>query len=135
MRVITWNQSMASDDCGVTRESDTLAMVMDKSRAWEKKLLEEVKTSEVLKVEYQRKVASLATRQKTGSNAAALQKAIAAASHLQSRPLIAAQSMDAIIIQPSSFESVVQQYTPKIINQDSRNQHPLESSFVQRKRN
>ncbi|KAL5993818.1 hypothetical protein ACLOJK_038175 [Asimina triloba] len=97
MRIITWNHSMVSDDCGVTRESDTLAMVLDKSRAWEKKLLEEVKTSEVLKVEYQRKVASLATKQKIGSNVAALQKAIAAASHLQSRHLIAVQSVDATL--------------------------------------
>ncbi|MBA0759088.1 hypothetical protein Gotri_022013 [Gossypium trilobum] len=68
MRVITWNRSFkglkldnadnANDDFD-SEDNETHATVLDKMLAWEKKLYDEVKAGELMKFEYQRKVATL----------------------------------------------------------------------------
>ncbi|KAF2323343.1 hypothetical protein GH714_034787 [Hevea brasiliensis] len=73
MRVITWNRSFKGipsvdddkDDFD-REEHETHATVLDKMLAWEKKLYDEVKAGEIMKFEYQRKVALLNKRKKQG---------------------------------------------------------------------
>lgn len=103
MRVITWNRSIkglqnandAIDDDYDTHES--LASVLDKLLAWEKKLYDEVKVGELMKIEYQRKVAVLNKRQKQGTHSEALEKAKAAVGHLHTRYIVDMQSMDSTV--------------------------------------
>ncbi|CAI0422921.1 unnamed protein product [Linum tenue] len=95
MRVITWNRSFkgipnvydGNDDFD-SEEHETLATVLDKMLAWEKKLYDEVKAGEVMKFEYQKKVALLNKQKKRGSNPESLEKLKAAVSHLHTRMAI-----------------------------------------------
>ncbi|XP_058070552.1 nitrate regulatory gene2 protein-like [Magnolia sinica] len=103
IRVITWSPSRISNDDDERKDgSDSEeygahATTLEKLLEWEKKLYEEVKASEIMKAEYQRKLALLNKQKKQGSNAGALEKARAAASHLHARYVIAVQSMDATL--------------------------------------
>ncbi|KDP37214.1 hypothetical protein JCGZ_06270 [Jatropha curcas] len=104
MRVITWNRSfkgIPSVDDGKddfdTEEQETHATVLDKMLAWEKKLYDEVKAGEIMKFEYQKKVASLNKQKKRGSNAESLEKLKAAVSHLHTRYIVDMQSMDSTV--------------------------------------
>ncbi|KAJ4951555.1 hypothetical protein NE237_028387 [Protea cynaroides] len=104
MRVITWNRSfrgMPSTDDGKdeldAEEHETHATVLDKLLAWEKKLYDEVKAGELMKVEYQRKVALLHKRKKRGTNSEALEKTKAAVSHLHTRYIVDMQSLDSTV--------------------------------------
>ncbi|KAL0354694.1 UNVERIFIED_CONTAM: protein ROLLING AND ERECT LEAF 2 [Sesamum radiatum] len=104
MRVITWNRSfrgLANADDGVddfdSEEHETHATVLDKMLAWEKKLYDEVKAGEQMKLEYQRKVASLNKLKKRGSNTEALERMKAAVSHLHTRYIVDMQSMDSTV--------------------------------------
>ncbi|KAK1306871.1 hypothetical protein QJS10_CPA10g00861 [Acorus calamus] len=75
MRVITWNRSFrgipntdeGKDDFD-SDESETHATVLDKLLAWEKKLYDEVKAGELMKIEYQKKVALLNKQKKRNTN-------------------------------------------------------------------
>ncbi|XP_039049459.1 protein ALTERED PHOSPHATE STARVATION RESPONSE 1-like [Hibiscus syriacus] len=108
MRVITWNRSFrglnfdnadnANDDF-VSEENETHATVLDKMLAWEKKLYDEVKAGELMKFEYQRKVATLNKLKKRGTNSEALEKAKAAVSHLHTRYIVDMQSMDSTVLE------------------------------------
>ncbi|KAF9615553.1 hypothetical protein IFM89_024401 [Coptis chinensis] len=103
MRVITWNRSIkglenmneANDDDFDAHES--LASVLDKLLAWEKKLYDEVKAGELMKLEYQRKVALLNKRNKHGTHSEALEKAKSAVAHLHTRYIVDMQSMDSTV--------------------------------------
>ncbi|KAF5201805.1 kinesin-like protein [Thalictrum thalictroides] len=80
MRVITLNRSIkglqsTNDDVDA---HESLASVLDKLLAWEKKLYDEVKAGEVMKLEYQRKVALLNKRKKHGTHSEGLERAKAA---------------------------------------------------------
>ncbi|XP_043725207.1 nitrate regulatory gene2 protein-like [Telopea speciosissima] len=104
MRVITWNRSfrgMLNTDDGKDdfdrEEHDTHATVLDKLLAWEKKLYDEVKAGELMKLEYQRKVALLNKRKKRGTNSEALEKTKAAVSHLHTRYIVDMQSLDSTV--------------------------------------
>uniref|UniRef100_A0A5B7C9Y4 DUF632 domain-containing protein n=1 Tax=Davidia involucrata TaxID=16924 RepID=A0A5B7C9Y4_DAVIN len=104
MRVITWNRSFrglpAADDVKDDLESEeheTHATVLDKMLAWEKKLYDEVKAGEQMKLEYQRKVASLNKLKKRGTNTEALEKTKATVSHLHTRYIVDMQSMDSTV--------------------------------------
>ncbi|CAN1133161.1 Protein ROLLING AND ERECT LEAF 2 [Linum perenne] len=95
MRVITWNRSFKGVpnvydgiDEFDSEEHETHATVLDKMLAWEKKLYDEVKAGEVMKFEYQRKVALLNKQKKRGSNPESLEKLKAAVSHLHTRMAI-----------------------------------------------
>ncbi|CAH9052866.1 unnamed protein product [Cuscuta europaea] len=104
MRVITWNKSFkgminqddAKDDFD-SEENETHATVLDKMLAWEKKLYDEVKAGEQMKLEYQKKVASLNKLKKRGTNTEALEKMKATVSHLHTRYIVDMQSMDSTV--------------------------------------
>ncbi|XP_020580627.1 uncharacterized protein LOC110024808 [Phalaenopsis equestris] len=104
MRVITWNRSFkgmpyANDgrDDFDNEEWETHATVLDKMLAWEKKLYDEVKAGELMKIEYQRKVSLLNKQKKRGVNPETIEKTKAAVSHLHTRYIVDMQSMDSTV--------------------------------------
>ncbi|GAV64495.1 DUF632 domain-containing protein [Cephalotus follicularis] len=120
MRVITWNRSFrglpnvddGKDDFD-SEEHETHATVLDKLLAWEKKLYDEVKAGEIMKFEYQRKVAMLNKQKKRGTNTDALEKAKAAVSHLHTRYIVDMQSMDSTVLEINRLRD--QQLYPKLV--------------------
>lgn len=104
MRVITWNKSFKNipnaddgkDDFDAD-EYETHATILDKLLAWEKKLYDEVKAGELMKLEYQRKVTLLNKQKKRASNPDSLEKTKAAVSHLHTRYIVDMQSMDSTV--------------------------------------
>ncbi|KAK1273665.1 hypothetical protein QJS04_geneDACA012385 [Acorus gramineus] len=121
MRVITWNRSFrgipngddGKDDFD-SDESETLATVLDKLLAWEKKLYDEVKAGELMKIEYQRKVALLNKQKKRNANPEALEKTKAAVSHLHTRYIVDMQSMDSTVSEIQRLRDA--QLYPKLVN-------------------
>ncbi|KAL6285753.1 hypothetical protein ACE6H2_010143 [Prunus campanulata] len=119
MRVITWNRSFrgipnvddGKDDFD-SEEHETHATVLDKLLAWEKKLYDEVKAGELMKFEYQKKVASLNRLKKRG-NSEASEKAKAAVSHLHTRYIVDMQSMDSTVSEINSLRD--RQLYPKLV--------------------
>ncbi|KAK6268028.1 hypothetical protein QUC31_012188 [Theobroma cacao] len=121
MRVITWNRSfrgLKSDNVDNVKddfdseENETHATVLDKLLAWEKKLYDEVKAGELMKFEYQRKVATLNKLKKRG-NPEALEKAKAAVSHLHTRYIVDMQSMDSTVSEINRLRD--DQLYPKLV--------------------
>ncbi|XP_045801942.1 protein ALTERED PHOSPHATE STARVATION RESPONSE 1-like [Trifolium pratense] len=104
MRVITWNRSFkgipnlddGKDDFD-SDEQETHATILDKLLAWEKKLYDEVKAGELMKFEYQRKVATLNRLKKRANNSESLEKSKAAVSHLHTRYIVDMQSLDSTV--------------------------------------
>ncbi|GJM88487.1 hypothetical protein PR202_ga04558 [Eleusine coracana subsp. coracana] len=92
---------------------ETLATVVDKILAWEKKLYDEVKeipcgtllcrimdykhAGELMKLEYQRKVALLNRQKKHNASIEVLEKTKAAVTHLHTRYIVDMQSMDSTV--------------------------------------
>ncbi|KAF6176312.1 hypothetical protein GIB67_011101 [Kingdonia uniflora] len=120
MRVITWNRSfrgMPNVDDGKddfdSEEFETHATVLDKLLAWEKKLYDEVKAGELMKLEYQRKVALLNKQKKRGVTAESLEKTKAAVSHLHTRYIVDMQSMDSTVSEINRLRD--HQLYPKLV--------------------
>ncbi|CAL9206188.1 unnamed protein product [Musa hybrid cultivar] len=120
MRVITWNRSfkgMADADGGKddfdNDEWETHATVLDKILAWEKKLYDEVKAGELMKIEYQRKVALLNRQKKRGVSSEALERTKAAVSHLHTRYIVDMQSMDSTVSEIERLRD--KQLYPKLV--------------------
>ncbi|KAL1565108.1 protein ROLLING AND ERECT LEAF 2-like [Salvia divinorum] len=120
MRVITWNRSfrgLANADDGLddfdSEEHETHATVLDKMLAWEKKLYDEVKAGEQMKLEYQRKVASLNKLKKRSSNTDGLERMKAAVSHLHTRYIVDMQSMDSTVSEINRLRD--EQLYPKLV--------------------
>ncbi|KAI9110350.1 hypothetical protein K1719_018792 [Acacia pycnantha] len=105
MRVITWNRSFRGMPNNMDDGKDDLdfeghethATLLDKLLAWEKKLYDEVKAGELMKFEYQRKVASLNKLKKRGKSSDSLERAKAAVSHLHTRYIVDMQSLDSTV--------------------------------------
>ncbi|KAK4762647.1 hypothetical protein SAY86_008415 [Trapa natans] len=105
LRVITWNRSLQGlksaedvhDDDFDSEENETHATVLDKLLAWEKKLYNEVKGGELLKIDYQKKVDMLNKRKQSGTNPDSLEKIKAAVSHLHTRYVVDMQSLDSTV--------------------------------------
>ncbi|GMH17666.1 hypothetical protein Nepgr_019507 [Nepenthes gracilis] len=120
MRVITWNRSFrglpnadyGKDDFDL-EENETHATVLDKLLAWEKKLYDEVKAGELMKFEYQRKVALLNKQKKRGTKPEALEKTKAAVSHLHTRYIVDMQSLDAAVLEINRLRD--EQLYPKLV--------------------
>ncbi|XP_021736835.1 uncharacterized protein LOC110703346 [Chenopodium quinoa] len=120
MRVITWNRSFRGlpnaeefkDDFD-SEENETHATVLDKLLAWEKKLYDEVKAGEIMKFDYQRKVALLNKQKKRGTNPESLEKTKAAVSHLHTRYIVDMQSMDSTVSEISRLRD--EQLYPKLV--------------------
>ncbi|WOL15774.1 hypothetical protein Cni_G24555 [Canna indica] len=120
MRVITWNRSFKgiSDPDGgkddfENDEWETHATVLDKILAWEKKLYDEVKAGELMKIEYQRKVALLNRQKKRGVSTEALERTKAAVSHLHTRYIVDMQSMDSTVSEIQRLRD--KQLYPKLV--------------------
>ncbi|XVF24998.1 hypothetical protein REPUB_Repub13aG0175800 [Reevesia pubescens] len=146
MRVITWNRSFrglkldnadnVKDDFD-SEENETHATVLDKMLAWEKKLYDEVKAGELMKIEYQRKVATLNKLKKRGTNSEALEKAKAAVSHLHTRYIVDMQSMDSTVSEINRLRD--EQLYPKLVQlvdgmatmwETMKDQHESQSRIV-----
>ncbi|MED6174014.1 hypothetical protein PIB30_064964 [Stylosanthes scabra] len=121
MRVITWNRSFrgipnldeGKDDVVDLEDHETHATVLDKLLAWEKKLYDEVKAGEVMKYEYQKKVAMLNKLKNRGTNSEALEKAKAAVSHLHSRYIVDMQALDSTVSEINRLRD--QQLYPRLV--------------------
>ncbi|XP_023513660.1 nitrate regulatory gene2 protein-like [Cucurbita pepo subsp. pepo] len=120
MRVITWNRSFRGlpnndelNDDFDKEENETHATVLDKLLAWEKKLFEEVKAGEVMKLEYQKKVAALNKLKEKGTNFEAIEKAKATVSHLHTRYIVDMQSMDSTVSEINRIRD--EQLYPKLV--------------------
>lgn len=120
MRVITWNKSFrgaingeGGKDNYDTEEYETHATVLDKLLAWEKKLYEEVKAGELMKLEYQRKVSQLNKLKKRGASSESLEKTKAAVSHLHTRYIVDMQSLDSTVSEVNHIRD--DQLYPKLV--------------------
>ncbi|KAM2868999.1 hypothetical protein FF1_016987 [Malus domestica] len=119
MRVITWNKSFRGMPNGDGKDEnsedyETHATVLDKMLAWEKKLYDEVKQGELMKVEYQRKVAVLNKQKKRSASAETLEKTKAAVSHLHTRYIVDMQSMDSTASEVNQLRD--EQLYPKLVS-------------------
>ncbi|KAM1365099.1 hypothetical protein ACFX13_044144 [Malus domestica] len=119
MRVITWNRSFRGIPNGDGKDEnsedyETHATVLDKMLAWEKKLYDEVKQGELMKVEYQRKVAMLNKQKKRSASAETLEKTKAAVSHLHTRYIVDMQSMDSTVSEVNQLRD--EQLYPKLVS-------------------
>ncbi|KAK6912087.1 protein of unknown function DUF630 [Dillenia turbinata] len=120
MRVITWNRSFrgmpnaedVKDDFD-SEENETHATVLDKLLAWEKKLYDEVKAGELMKFDYQRKVALLNKQKNRGASPESLEKLKAAVSHLHTRYIVDMQSMDSTVSEINRLRD--EQLYPKLV--------------------
>nr|XP_043613289.1 protein ROLLING AND ERECT LEAF 2 [Erigeron canadensis] len=120
MRVITWNRSFKGAGNGENgndeydeEKYETHATVLDKLLAWEKKLYEEVKAGELMKLEYQRKVALLNKLKKRGASTESLEKTKAAVSHLHTRYIVDMQSLDSTVSEVNDIRD--KQLYPKLV--------------------
>ncbi|GMH14260.1 hypothetical protein Nepgr_016101 [Nepenthes gracilis] len=120
MQVITWNRSFrglpnadeVKDDFD-SEENETHATVLDKLLAWEKKLYDEVKAGELMKFEYQRKVALLNRQKKRGTRPESLEKTKAAVTHLHTRYIVDMQSLDSTVLEINRLRD--EQLYPKLV--------------------
>lgn len=122
MRVITWNKSFKGlpnnaddwkDDDVESEELETHATVLDKMLAWEKKLFDEVKAGEQMKLDYQKKVASLNKLKKRNASTETLERTKAAVSHLHTRYIVDMQSMDSTVSEINRLRD--HQLYPKLV--------------------
>lgn len=122
MHVITWNRSFKNlpdqEDLGVNFEIDerfeTHATVLDRMLAWEKKLYDEVKAGELMKIDYQKKVDLLHKQKKRGVKLETLEKTKAAVSHLHTRYIVDMQSMDSTVSEINRLRD--KQLYPKLMD-------------------
>nr|GMD41409.1 nitrate regulatory gene2 protein [Ipomoea batatas] len=120
MQIITWNKSLrgisngngAKDNYADDDESETHATVLDKLLAWEKKLYEELKAGEIIKHEYQRKIAILNKLKKRNASSESLEKVKAAVSHLHTRYIVEMQSLDSTVAEVNEIRD--KQLYPKL---------------------
>ncbi|ONK78125.1 uncharacterized protein A4U43_C02F14610 [Asparagus officinalis] len=119
MRAITWNRSckgMKDENDGKddfdNEELETHATILDKMLAWEKKLYKS-DAGELMKIEYQRKVALLSKQKKRGSSHETLEKTKAAVSHLHTRYIVDMQSMDSTVSEINRLRD--KQLYPKLV--------------------
>ncbi|KDP34224.1 hypothetical protein JCGZ_07795 [Jatropha curcas] len=121
MRVITWNRSFKGVPNGEggkdeldSEDYETHATVLDKLLAWEKKLYDEVKQGELMKLEYRKKVSLLNKQKKRGASAESLEKTKAAVSHLHTRYIVDMQSMDSTVSEVNDIRD--KQLYPKLVD-------------------
>ncbi|XP_074563620.1 protein ALTERED PHOSPHATE STARVATION RESPONSE 1-like [Curcuma longa] len=123
MRVITWNRSFkgvsgtegSKDDFDDDDDKwETHATVLDKILAWEKKLYEEVKAGELMKIEYQWKAALLDRQKNRGVSTETLERTKAVVSHLQTRLIVDMQSVDSTVFEIERLRD--KQLYPKLVD-------------------
>ncbi|KAJ1686070.1 hypothetical protein LUZ63_017460 [Rhynchospora breviuscula] len=104
LNVITWNRSFrgASETEEAKEDFDkddweTHATVLDKIFAWEKKLYDEVKEVELMKMEYNEKLVSLNKKKKRGAGSGSIERTKSIASHLHTKYVVAMQTMESTL--------------------------------------
>ncbi|KAL5783238.1 hypothetical protein ACOSP7_008267 [Xanthoceras sorbifolium] len=120
MHAITWNRSFKGIQNGEpakdnfdSEEYETHATVLDKLLAWEKKLYEEVKQGELIKLEYHRKVSVLNKLKKRGATTETMEKTKAAVSHLHTKYIVDMQSLDSTVSEVNRLRD--EQLYPKLV--------------------
>ncbi|KAI3839151.1 hypothetical protein MKX03_032781 [Papaver bracteatum] len=122
MQVITWNKSFRGsqyandekDEKDEDETDETLASVLDKILAWEKKLYDEIKVGEVMKFDYQKKVALLNRQKNRNTSGLSLEKTKAAVSHLHTRYIIDMQSLDSTVSEIDTLRD--ERLYPKLVS-------------------
>lgn len=122
MHVITWNRSFKNlpdhedlnDNFDTDDRFETHAAVLDRMLAWEKKLYDEVKAGELMKIDYQKKVSLLQKQKKRGVKLETLEKTKAAVSHLHTRYIVDMQSMDSTVSEINRLRD--RQLFPKLVD-------------------
>ncbi|XP_062199443.1 protein ALTERED PHOSPHATE STARVATION RESPONSE 1-like [Phragmites australis] len=122
MHVITWNRSFKNlpdhddlnDNFEIDERFETHAAVLDRMLAWEKKLYDEVKAGELMKIDYQKKVVLLHKQKKRGVKLETLEKTKAAVSHLHTRYIVDMQSMDSTVSEINRLRD--KQLFPKLVD-------------------
>ncbi|KAE8675826.1 hypothetical protein F3Y22_tig00111641pilonHSYRG00029 [Hibiscus syriacus] len=119
MRVITWNRSVRGMTDGEngkgefdSEDYETHATILEKLLAWEKKLYDEVKEGELVKLEYKRKLASLNKQKKHRAGTESLERTKAAVSHLHTRYMVDMQSLDSTVAEVNRIRD--EQLYPKL---------------------
>uniref|UniRef100_A0A0E0LIH4 DUF632 domain-containing protein n=1 Tax=Oryza punctata TaxID=4537 RepID=A0A0E0LIH4_ORYPU len=120
MQVITWNRSFKGipQPENVRNEMDddeweTHATTLDKLLAWEKKLYHEVKDFEVIKREYQQKLAVLNKKKQRGVTSSSLEKTKSVVSHLHTKYVVDLQTMESTVAEINRLRD--QQLYPKLL--------------------
>ncbi|PKA54374.1 hypothetical protein AXF42_Ash000207 [Apostasia shenzhenica] len=120
MKVIRWNKPIGDNGSeGDTKDDlddekwETHAIVLEKMQAWEKKLYDEVKAAELIKIGYQRKLSLLNKQKKKATNPETLETIKAAVSHLHTRYIVDIQSMDSTISEINSLRD--HKLCPKLV--------------------
>ncbi|KAL5196967.1 hypothetical protein ABZP36_000479 [Zizania latifolia] len=138
MQVITWNRSFKGipqpenakneldDD-----EWETHATVLDKLLAWEKKLCHEVKEFEVIKMEYQRKLAVLNRKKQRGVASSSLEKTKSVVSHLHTKYVVDMQTMESTIAEINRLRD--QQLYPKLLELVKGMWHMWDAMYIHHK--
>ncbi|KAJ4819265.1 hypothetical protein LUZ62_031831 [Rhynchospora pubera] len=104
LNVITWNRSFrGTSETEEAKEDfdkddwETHATVLDKIFAWEKKLYDEVKEVEIMKMAYNEKLASLNKKKKRGAGSGSIERTKSIASHLHTKYVVAMQTMESTL--------------------------------------
>ncbi|KAJ3669347.1 hypothetical protein LUZ60_011297 [Juncus effusus] len=102
MRVITWNQSISdgeesNEDLEKDEKWETLATILDKIFTWERKLYDEIKEAEIMKMAYFEKLDVLNKKKKRGAGPGSLEQAKTVASHLHTKYVVATQTVESTL--------------------------------------
>ncbi|KAI5081721.1 hypothetical protein GOP47_0002203 [Adiantum capillus-veneris] len=102
LRVMSWDRNPQlpltngeTIDFFHSKEKETHASTLDKLLAWEKKLHDEVKAGELIRMELERRSSQLRSQKKREENAVAVDKTKAVVKSLQTRYLVEIQAVDA----------------------------------------
>eukprot|EP00250_Pteridium_aquilinum_P012126 c20524_g1_i1 orf=467-2587(-) len=103
LRVMSWGRhtqfASGNEEAEVNKlcgdGEETHASTLDKLLAWEKKLYDEVKVGEVIRVKLERKSVQLKKQKKREENSTSLSKTKAVVKNLQTRYLVEVQAVDA----------------------------------------
>ncbi|CAK9272361.1 unnamed protein product [Sphagnum jensenii] len=93
---ITWNDEGSGG--GGSGASGSHVLTLDRLYAWEKKLYNEVKEEEVLRLELEKKYVIFARQEKKGEESTMTQKTKAIIKNLQTRKHVASQAVDAAVV-------------------------------------
>ncbi|XP_078149446.1 protein ROLLING AND ERECT LEAF 2-like [Carex rostrata] len=104
LNVITWNRSFrgapeneeAKEDFDKD-EWETHATILDKIFAWEKKLYDEVKEVEIMKMAYNERLALLNKKKKRGASSGSIERTKSIVSHLHTKYVVATQTMESTL--------------------------------------
>ncbi|KAL8137094.1 hypothetical protein V2J09_003095 [Rumex salicifolius] len=116
MSLITWNPPadvISTNDELYAKENESLPLVLYKLLEWEKKLYDNVKAGELMKLEYQRKLVLLATQKRSGARIELLVKTKADVRHLRTSYMVELQLIDLNVSELNNLRD--RQLYPKLV--------------------